>query len=228
MLKTIERILAGIRAADSEEHAAEVERRADTRAVQAREKKRDGQKALRSARLQAREAAVTARTQVLAKLADERAVLTDQAADLTNQLGTITDRLGLIDRKLSAARREADRLTLKPALAVTVRLDPTLDRLVPPRECELLDGAVWTGLVVEGLRKGTGGAWAVDFTFDERSGQLVGEPKYHYDLSTDERRARQQAVDHQVQERRARLHHVDPSGQMEREAANAALREAQR
>jgi hypothetical protein len=228
ILKTIERILSEIRGADTDEHEAEAARHADTKAARARERKREGQKQLRALKLEARHAALQTRNQALAKLADERAVLTDRAADLTGELGKITDRIGLIDRKLSAARRDVDRFALNPTLAVTVRLDPAIDRLVPPRECELLDGAVWTGLVVEGMRRGTGGAWAVDFVFDERSGQLVGEPKYHYDLSDEERRTRRQQIDREIAERRKRLTDVDPSGQAQWDASRERLNEVRR
>jgi hypothetical protein len=226
--ETAERILAGIRDADTEEHQAEAERTADTKAARAREKKREGQKQLRVVKLQTREAALQVKNQVLAKLADERAVITDRLADLTGEIGKLTDRLGLVDRKLGAARTVVNRLALNPALPVTVRLTPTIDRLVPPREAELLDGAVWTALVVEGMRKGTSGAWAVDFTFDERSGQLVGEPKYHYDVTADERRTRLLEVEKQIAARRTALRHADPTGQFEREAASAALQAARR
>ena len=226
--ETITNIVAGLRAADAEEREAESARIHDPSAARARGKKRQLQSELRTAFVRGREVAVAAKRDVVARLSDDRAVVADQLADALTQVGTLRDRLALTDRKITAARADCDRIALSPSRHVTIRLDRGIDRTVPPQDILALDGPIWTGIAVEAATKGVNGAWAVDFTFNEITGQLIGPAKFHYEKSPDERRAHQDAVAREIAERRAGLRHADPSGQAEREAANQALREARR
>lgn len=214
---SIDSLLAALRGADAERREAEASTSDRAAAAAARAKVRKVQQDLRDAHLRQREAAIAAGNERMARLADDLAAVDEKAADLALQLSQQRDRRAVIERKITAARAARDRVSLQAAKRVTVRLDAA-DRLIPPPDCQLLDPAVWVALIVDGKTKGVNGAWAVDLIFDERTGQLIGDPTFHYEQTDAERRARRNQVGSAIAERRQRLNHDDPGGQLRRDA----------